>query len=56
MTGPVKVNHLEDWFIDLLKEIEQAAENNEEYNLHLDKKAVQDLAFESRSLEWIEIY
>ena len=56
MTGQVKVNHLENWFIDLLKEIEQAAEKNEEYNLHLDKKAVQDLAFESRSLEWIEIY
>lgn len=53
---PVAVNHLEQWVLVLLKEIEEAAEKNENYDLHLEKEAVQDIAYESRSLEWIEIY
>ena len=51
-----EVNKLEQWVIELFKQIEEAADKGEEYTLHLDKKAVKDVAFESRSLEWIEIY
>jgi hypothetical protein len=51
-----EVNKLENWVVNIFKEIEEAAARGDEYTLHLDKKTVQDVAFESRSLEWIEIY
>ena len=51
-----EVNYLEGWVTELLKQIEEAADKGEEYTLHLDKKTVKDVAFESRGVEWIEIY
>ena len=48
--------NLENWVIQLLTEIEDAAFKGESYDLHLTKDMVQDIAFESRSLEWIEMY
>ena len=51
-----EVNKLEQWVLELFKQIEEAAEKGEDYNLHLDKEIVQKVAFESRSLEWIEMY
>ena len=50
------VNYLEGWIIELLKQIEEAADRGGDYNLHLDKEIVQKVAFESRSLKWIELY
>lgn len=52
----VKVNHLEDWVVHLFNAIEQAAANDKEFNLSINADEVKNLAFEIRSLEWIEIY
>lgn len=51
-----KSNNIESWVVELFKDIEKAAEMNEDFTLRLDKDEVQNLAFETRSLEWIEIY
>lgn len=51
-----KPNKLEQWVVELFKQIEEAAEKGEDYNLHLDKELVQDIAYDTRSLEWIEMY
>lgn len=48
--------NIEQWTIELFKAIEEAAEKGENFDLHLESEAVQELAFESRSLQWIEMY
>ena len=48
--------NIENWVIQLFTEIESAADKDESYDLHLTQEMVKDIAFESRSLEWIEMY
>ena len=47
---------LETWVIHLLKDIETAAEKGENYDLHLEFPAVDEIAEAYRHTKWIEIY
>ena len=47
---------LETWIIHLLKDIKTAAEKGENYDLHLDPPAVDEIAEAYSRTEWIEIY
>lgn len=46
---------IENWTIELFEAIGKAAEKNENFDLHLESEAVQELASGIRSLNWIEI-
>lgn len=47
---------LEDWVINLLKEIKEAAYKGENFDLHLENDAAKEIAVEYENAEWIEIY
>lgn len=47
---------LELWLIKLLKDIEEAAEKGENYDLHLEFSAVDEIANAYKHMRWIEIY
>ena len=47
---------LEQWVVDLLSEIQTAAVKGENYDLHLEPPAVQEIAIAYQHTEWIEIY
>ena len=47
---------LETWVVDLLKDIKEASEKGENFDLHLEKEAVQEIASAFDAVDWIEIY
>ena len=47
---------LEQWVIDLLKEIRDAGYNGENFDLHLENDAAKEIASAYDLTEWIEIY
>ena len=47
---------LETWVIDLLQDIQKAAEKGENYDLHLEPLVVNEIAEAYKQTEWIEIY
>lgn len=47
---------IEEWVQELFSEIESEAEHGGNYDLHLEKEMVQELANAIRSAKWIEIY
>ena len=48
--------YLETWVIDLLKDIQTAAEKGENYDLHLEFPTVNEIAEAYKQVDWIEIY
>lgn len=48
--------NLESWVIELLKDIKEAADKNENYDLHMEACYVAEVAEAYNSCEWIEIY
>lgn len=46
---------LEQWVIDLLKSIREAAYNGENFDLHLENELVKDIAIAYDATDWIEI-
>lgn len=47
---------LETWVIALLKAIKEADEKGENFDLHLNKEMVQEIAEAYDTSSWIEIY
>lgn len=47
---------LEDWVINLLNEIKEAAYKGENFDLHLENDAAKEIAVEYENTTWIEIY
>ena len=47
---------LQVWVIELLKDIQTAAEKGENYDLHLELPAVEEIAEAYKFTKWIEIY
>ena len=47
---------LETWVMDLLQDIQKAAEKGENYDLHLESIVVNEIAKAYKQTEWIEIY
>lgn len=47
---------LEAWVIDLLKTIKNAANNGENFDLHLENVAAKEIANAYDKTDWIEIY
>ena len=47
---------LETWIMDLLNDIKEAANNNENYDLHMEASYVAEVAEAYDKAEWIEIY
>lgn len=47
---------LETWVIDLLKDIINAANNGENFDLHLENVAAKEIAKAYEKIDWIEIY
>lgn len=52
----IQRTNLETWVFDLLKDIHTAAEKGENYDLHLEPPAVDEIAKEFEHASWIEIY
>lgn len=48
--------NLETWVVELLKDIQTAAKNGENYDLHLEFPAVDEIAEAYHRTRWIEIY
>ena len=47
---------LEIWIFHLLKDIETAAEKGENYDLHLEPPAVEEITEAFHNMRWFEIY
>lgn len=47
---------LESWIIELLEDIKEASEKGENYDLHLEKEMVKEIADAYDKSKWIEIY
>lgn len=47
---------LESWVVDLLKDIKEAAEKGENFDLHMEAVYVTDVAQAYDETTWIEIY
>lgn len=47
---------LEFWVVDLLKDIKEAADKSENFDLHLEAEYVKDIAAAYDETSWIEIY
>jgi hypothetical protein len=47
---------LEEWVITLLEDIKEAGEKGENFDLHLEKEMVKEIADAYDKSEWIEIY
>lgn len=47
---------LEIWVIALLKAIKEASEKDENFDLHLEKEMVKEIAEAYDTSSWIEIY
>lgn len=47
---------LEVWVIELLEDIKRASEKGENYNLHLESPAGDEIAKAYDDTKWIEIY
>lgn len=47
---------LETWVIALLKDIKESGEKGENFDLHLEKEAVKEIAEAYDETTWIEIY
>ena len=48
--------NLESWIVALLQDIQTAAEKGENYDLHLEPPAVEEIAEAYKRTDWIEIY
>lgn len=47
---------IEAWVIELLQDIQTAAEKGENYDLHMEAVYVKDIAEAYNKTTWIEIY
>lgn len=47
---------LESWIITLLDDIKEAGEKGENFDLHLEKEMVKEIADAYNTSSWIEIY
>ena len=47
---------LESWIIELLEDIKEASRKDENYDLHLEKEMVKEIADAYDKSKWIEIY
>lgn len=47
---------LEDWVVDLLKDIKEASDKGENFDLHLENVYVKEIADLYDNVKWIEIY
>lgn len=47
---------LEDWVVDLLKDIKEASDKGENFDLHLENVYVKEIADAYDNVKWIEIY
>ena len=47
---------LENWVVELLKDIKAAADKNENFDLHMEAPYVKEVAKEYEQTDWIEIY
>jgi hypothetical protein len=47
---------LEAWLFKLLEDIEKASEKDEEYDLHLDLPAVDEITEAFHNMRWFDIY
>jgi hypothetical protein len=47
---------LEQWTVNLFKSIEEAANNGENFDLHLENEAAKEIASAYNETKWIEIY
>lgn len=47
---------LEPWIMALLQDIKEAAEKGKNYDLHLEKETVREIAGAYDATTWIEIY
>lgn len=48
--------NLEQWVVHLLVDIQEAAMKGENYDLHLELPAVDEIAEAYKRTKWIEIY
>ena len=48
--------NIENWVIELLEDIKEAAEKGENFDLHLESVYVKEIAEAYENTEWIEIY
>lgn len=48
--------NLESWIVELLQDIQTAAEKGENYDLHLEFPAVEEITEAYHNTKWIEIY
>lgn len=49
-------NDIETFVVNLLKDIEEAGKNNENFDLHLESSVTEEMASQIDNLKWIEIY
>lgn len=47
---------LENWVVDLLESIKEESEKGGNFDLHLEKEMVKEIADAYNSTTWIEIY
>lgn len=47
---------LEQWVIELLKDIRKAGYNGETFDLHLENEAAKEIGSSYDATKWIEIY
>lgn len=47
---------LEPWIMELLNDIKEASEKNENFDLHLEKEMVKEIADDYKATTSIEIY
>lgn len=52
----IERTELENWVVNLLKDIQTASEKGENYDLHLEAGAVNEIANLYKGTSWIEIY
>ena len=52
----VNVMDLEQWVVHLLVDIQEAAMKGENYDLHLEPPAIEEIAEAYKRTRWIEIY
>lgn len=50
------MNDLENWVVNLLKDIREASAKGENFNLHLENEQVKEIADLYDAVKWIEIY
>ena len=50
------MNDIENFVVNLLKDIKEAGLNNENFDLHLEASVTIEMAAEIDNIDWIEIY